>query len=133
MDGSRIDYIVVGCGINVRQTEIPEELIESATSLLLEKSGTYCIEEILDKVLVEFENYYKGFLEKDGLRDFVTEYNEWLISLNAEVRVLDPKGEFCGISKGINESGELLIELADGRIEVVYAGEVSVRGLYGYV
>lgn len=131
--GSKIDYIVVGCGINVRQTEIPGELTDSATSLLLEKNGNYSIQELLDSVLVEFEKYYELFLDKTSLKDFVSEYNEWLVSLNMEVRVLDPKGEYTGISKGINESGELLVEQPDGGIEEVYAGEVSVRGLYGYV
>lgn len=29
--------------------------------------------------------------------------------------------------------GELLVEKEDGTITEVYAGEVSVRGLYGYV
>ena len=46
---------------------------------------------------------------------------------------LDPKGEFTGLSKGINEKGELLVELPSGEVTAIYAGEVSVRGLYGYV
>ena len=63
----------------------------------------------------------------------MTEYNEWLVSLDKEVKVLDPKGEFTGISQGINEKGELLVALPDGSVTAIYAGEVSVRGLYGYV
>ena len=47
--------------------------------------------------------------------------------------MLDPKGEFRGISRGINSTGELLVEREDGTVEAVYAGEVSVRGIYGYV
>ena len=53
--------------------------------------------------------------------------------MNREVRVLDPKGEFQGISRGMNQNGELLVEKEDGSVVCVYAGEVSVRGLYGYV
>ena len=49
------------------------------------------------------------------------------------MRVLDPKGEFCGTARGINEAGELLVEKEDGELARVYAGEVSVRGVYGYV
>ena len=133
LDGSKIDYIVVGCGFNLNQKMIPEELKESATSLVLEKEDTYSIQTVLDKSLAEFEKYYERFLEISSLEFVLAEYNDWLVSLNSEVRVLDPKGEFCGISKGINESGELLVELPDGKTEVVYAGEVSVRGIYGYV
>lgn len=49
------------------------------------------------------------------------------------VCVLDPKGEYRGIARGINDQGELLVERPDGTVEEVYAGEVSVRGIYGYV
>ena len=46
---------------------------------------------------------------------------------------MDPKGEYRGIARGINDRGELLVERQDGTVEEVYAGEVSVRGIYGYV
>ena len=60
-------------------------------------------------------------------------YNSLLVNRNREVRVLDPKGEFRGIAGGIDESGQLLVEREDGSIAEIYAGEVSVRGIYGYV
>ena len=80
-----------------------------------------------------FEDYYECFLQTKDLSYLMTKYNEWLVSRRKEVRVLDPKGEFTGISKGINEKGELLVELPNGEVTAIYAGEVSVRGLYGYV
>lgn len=131
--GGRIDYVIVGTGINVNQDLIPEELAVSATSLCLEKGHRFSKEELLNRILFEFEQYYERFMKKGGLQEFVTEYNEWLVSMDCEVRVLDPKGEFSGISRGINEKGELLVELPDKEIVAIYAGEVSVRGLYGYV
>jgi len=133
LNGSDIDSVIVGTGINVNQTVIPEELSGSATSLLLEKGQSFIREEILNNVLSTFEQYYENFLQEDSLENIVPQYNEWLVSLNTEVRVLDPKGEYSGIARGINDGGELLVELSDGTIEIVYAGEVSVRGLYGYV
>jgi len=133
LNGSDIDSIIVGTGINVNQTVIPDELSESATSLLLEKGQSFIREEILNKVLSAFEQYYENFLKEGSLENIVPQYNEWLVSLNTEVRVLDPKGEYSGIARGINDGGELLVELSDGTIEIVYAGEVSVRGVYGYV
>ena len=81
-------------------------------------------EEILECVLIAFEEYYELFLQTGALQQLVKQYNEWLVSLNTEVRVLDPQGEYSGISRGINENGELLVEVPDGKIEVVYAGEV---------
>ena len=49
------------------------------------------------------------------------------------MRVLDPKGEYTAKALGINENGLLMVERADGKLEAVYAGEVSVRGIYGYI
>jgi len=149
-----IDHVVVGTGVNINQTSIPEELEQSATSLLLEKnkisrertehSDKDGIDEteyvklfdrdgLLEHILTAFEGYYDLFLQKQDLSDLMKEYNSWLVSLDKEVKVLDPQGEFTGISKGINEKGELLVELPDGEVTAIYAGEVSVRGLYGYV
>ena len=133
LNGSGIDSVIVGTGINVNQKEIPEELIVSATSLCLQRGMDFNKEEILESILVAFEKYYEEFIEQGTLKQFTAQYNEWLVSLNGEVRVLDPKGEYLGIARGINENGELLVELLSGKIELVYAGEVSVRGLYGYV
>lgn len=149
-----IDFVVVGTGVNVNQTSIPVELESSATSLLLEQKRLLALEKtvlevcdgkkfgkgmffdrdaLLEHILNGFEDYYTLFLQKKNLSDLMTEYNEWLVSLEKEVKVLDPKGEFTGISKGINEKGELLVALPDGSVTAIYAGEVSVRGLYGYV
>ena len=47
--------------------------------------------------------------------------------------MLDPKGEYSGTARGINKKGELIVEREDGALINVFAGEVSVRGIYGYV
>jgi BirA family transcriptional regulator, biotin operon repressor / biotin---[acetyl-CoA-carboxylase] ligase len=60
-------------------------------------------------------------------------YNARLVNKDAKVRILDPKGEYDAVAKGIDERGELLVIRDDGVTEKVYAGEVSVRGIYGYV
>ena len=48
-------------------------------------------------------------------------------------RVLDPAGAYEAHAKGINDTGELIVVLPDGTEREIYAGEVSVRGIYGYV
>ena len=49
------------------------------------------------------------------------------------MEVLDPKGKWQGTAIGIEKTGELLVQRKDSSVEAVYAGEVSVRGIYGYV
>ena len=68
---------------------------------------------------------------KDGIMTHL--YDRYLINRDREVRVLDPLGEYGGIAEGINDRGELIIKLKDGSYCTVASGEVSVRGVYGYV
>ena len=67
------------------------------------------------------------------MSSLLEDYNDELAGKGDTVVVLDPKGEFEGVSLGINEQGELQVRRDDGSVENVYAGEVSVRGVYGYV
>ena len=46
---------------------------------------------------------------------------------------MEPGHEYTGTALGINDQGELLVRCPDGHTEAIYAGEVSVRGVYGYV
>ena len=80
-----------------------------------------------------FEKEYDEFIKCGDLSFMKDSYNDMLAGLGGQVRVLDPKGEYTGISRGMDERGQLLVETDDGVIRPVYAGEVSVRGLYGYV
>lgn len=124
--------VVAGVGINVNQKEFPEELADKATSLLLERQDQSSRSDIVLGVMEYFEYYY-GLLEDSGdLSAVVDLYDGYLVSKGEKVRVLDPAGEYVGISKGINDQGELIVELEDGSSRTVYSGEVSVRGIYGY-
>lgn len=126
-----VRHVVVGVGINVGLQEFPPE-ITSAASLQAECGREVSRATLLANTMKSFENYYEGFRQKENLSGILDKYNDLLVNRNREVRVLDPKGEFRGISGGIDENGQLLVEREDGTIAEIYAGEVSVRGIYGY-
>lgn len=131
-----IQYIVVGAGINVNigsVEDFQEEIRQTATSLKIETGRQINRAVLLEKVLDRFEKNYEVFLETLDLSNLQKEYQEHLQGVGSEVRVLDPAGEYTGISRGINSKGELIVEKENGERVQVYAGEVSVRGLYGYV
>ena len=133
LDGTRLDYCVAGVGVNVGKQEFAEDIRDKATSLE-EQSGMGIEREgLLQTILGYFERGYEEFLHCEDLSFLREEYNEWLVNQNRQVRVLEPQGEYEGVAKGITTTGELLVECADGQVQKVYAGEVSVRGLYGYV
>lgn len=127
-----IQYVVSGVGINVHRQAFAETLQGHATAL--EEFGhTISRSELLNAILEQFETYYEKFLAEGSLAPIREEYNAILVNRDQEVRVLDPKGEFDGIARGIRDTGELIVELPSGEQKEIYAGEVSVRGIYGYV
>ena len=128
-----IHYVVVGVGINVGLQRFPEQVADTAVCLQEKCGGKVSRAELLVNVLKAFERYYAVFRKTGDLSDLRQMYGNLLVSRDKEVRVLDPKGEYQGIARGINETGELLVEKEDGVVTAVYAGEVSVRGIYGYV
>ena len=128
-----IHYVVIGVGINVGIQEFAPELTASATSLEAECGKSVSKAGLIANTMQAFEKYYEKFQSSTDLSGVLTEYNGRLVNRGREVRVLDPKGEYQGVAQGINSTGELLVSMEDGSVSRVYAGEVSVRGIYGYV
>lgn len=133
MQQEYIQHIVIGVGINVGLQEFAPEVAATATCLEKECGRKVPRATLVAAIMKSFEKYYEIFLETLDFSKLLEPYNKMLVNCNREVRVLDPAGEFTGISKGINQTGELLVEREDGSVTEVYAGEVSVRGIYGYV
>lgn len=128
-----INYVVTGIGINVNTREFPEDIKDVATSLYLENGKQNIRSHLAGAVLESYERFYKIFVQTCDMSMLKEEYNRRLVNVGRAVRVLLPEGEYTGISLGINDSGELLVQTEDGQIHKVLSGEVSVRGVYGYV
>lgn len=126
-------YVIVGAGINMLQESWPEELEDKAISVYQAIGDCISEDKLLDDIVFYVEKYIDIWKETKDLSQLKDGYNDILSGKGSEVTVLDPKGEFGGISQGINDKGELLVQKADGETVAVYAGEVSVRGVYGYI
>lgn len=128
-----IQYVIPGIGINVNQKDFPDDIKATATSLYIESGKIQKRSEIIAAIMEAFEGYYDTFIKTQDMSGLIEEYNANLVNLGNEVCVLDPAGEFRGVSEGINKEGALLVRLADGTLKEIISGEVSVRGVYGYV
>ena len=131
--GSEIDYVVVGVGINVNSREFPKELSQTATSLYLESGRVVERNLLIEDIVDMFYIMYQQFCTQQNISFIQKEYEDMLINKNKEVLVLEPENEYTAYAKGINNTGELLVQMEDGSERKIYAGEVSVRGVYGYV
>ena len=130
------DIVLAGkkvCGILTEMSaEFPEELRERATSLILEQGKPVSRAAVIAAVWKAFEKYYDSFIKTADLSFLREEYGARLLNKGEVVCVLDPKGSWEGIAGGIDENGRLLVE-TEKQVRTVDSGEVSVRGVYGYV
>ena len=127
-----VNYIVIGIGINVSNEEFPEEIKDVATSIYLESGKHVNRAMLIEKIWEEFEDYYELYEKTQDLSSLVKEYDSYLVNRGQKVRVLDPKEPYEGKAMGITDRGELIVDTWEAR-RLVSAGEVSVRGVYGYV
>lgn len=97
-----------------------------ATSLIKELGEKVNRAELIAACLKYFEEYYEKYIAAGNLAPLKEDYEALLLNRNNKVRVLEPNHEYTGLSLGINEDGELLVEKEDGTVTAVYAGEVSV-------
>ena len=133
LSGTQVEDVIVGVGLNVNTMKFPDELEDKATSLRKETLRELECGELLQLILKEFDKQYQRFLENQDLEFLQEDYNAMLINRDREVMVLEPGKEYLAKALGINKLGELLVRKEDGSTEAVFAGEVSVRGIYGYV
>lgn len=128
-----INHVVIGVGINVNTEFFPEEICETATSIRLESGKTWRRAGLIAAILRQFEAQYERFLNEGNLSYLRDAYNAVLVNCNREVRILGDRDGYQAVALGIDDKGELLVRKEDGTEMTVYAGEVSVRGIYGYV
>lgn len=128
-----VNYVIIGIGINVNTTDFDESIKDVASSILLQTGLTIKRSQVVADFAKCFERYYNIFMQTQDMSGLVDEYNGLLINAGREVKINGINSEFVGNAIGINKIGELLVKKQDGSIENIMAGEVSVRGLYGYV
>lgn len=128
-----INYIVVGLGVNVNQEEFSEELFDKATSLKIEHKEVCSRKKIVLEFLKHFEDLYVDFLNQKTLEKTLRICKSRSVLLNKEVWLTTKASKRKVKVIDLNEEGHLMIENSEKKTEEIFYGEVSVRGLNGYV
>ena len=71
-------------------------------------------------------------VEKNGVKGILKDYEKRSILLNREIYAVGQQEVRKGICVGFTETGALLFQ-SDGKIEELNSGEISIRGVNGYV
>ena len=128
----RVNYIVVGIGMNVKDTDFEEEPQDKATSLYKENYNVSRI-DIVKEILCQFEKLYLDYIEKDDKKEVLDICRQYSAIINKEIYVIKNDQKELVDCIGINEEGNLIIKNKDGNLEEIMSGEVSIRGVKGYV
>ena len=132
-----INYVVTGIGINANNRHFNKEIEKTATSIYLQTGKEVDRAQLAACTVDSFGAYYRKFEEAKSITPFIEEYNSLLASMDKEVKIFygmeeDAERTETGRARGINKDGALIVDTKNGT-EYVMSGEVSVRGLYGYV
>lgn len=123
----RINYIVLGIGINVnlRMENVPKDIKNTLTSLNLITKNKIDRKQLFIKIIEEFDILYKE-VEAKGFAHILDLWREYSITLNKEIKVIAPNEEYIGKAIDIDEDGALIVN-CNGKIKKVIAGDVSIR------
>ena len=129
-----LDYIVVGIGINVNldSKDIPKQLKSRASSIKIE-SKEVKRKELLSRFLNNFELLYDEFKLDVSMNKALEVNRAYSEVLGKDIKVIGPKDSYQAKALDFLEDGQLLVEKKDGSKEKLYSGEISVRGLDGYI
>ncbi len=128
-----VNYVVIGIGINVNTEHFEDEIKDTASSLYVESGKHFKRSRLIVFFAEEFTKYYKIFMENQNLSGLKDDYNKMLVNKDNVVKIINKEETFTGTALGIDDKGELEVVKEDGSHTMIVSGEVSVRGLYGYV
>ena len=129
----QVDYAIIGIGINCLQSkeDFPAELRDMAGSLAMFAETAVSPEALAGAMVEALWQMSLGLLShKKAVMD---RYCSLCVTLNQPVCIHKAEERLYGFAADIEEDGALVVAFPDGTRQTVNSGEVSVRGLYGYI
>lgn len=129
----RVSHAIIGIGINCCQAELdfPED-IRSFAGSLAGITGRKIDRARVAAAMVEalWQMDRKLLTDKAHILD---QYRADCITLGREIALMRGNEARYGKAMDIDDEGALVVRFSDGRTEAVSSGEVSIRGMYGYL
>lgn len=128
-----VDYAIIGIGINVcqRECDFAPEIRDIAGSLSMAAGKQ--IDRSRAAAAMMDALYDMDLHLLTGKADMLRRYRENCITIGQDISLLRGDEVRYGTALDVDDNGALIVRFHDGRIQAVNSGEVSVRGMYGYV
>jgi len=119
----RINWLIIGLGLNVNTPCFPPDLKDKATSLSLAMGHDFSRPEVTALILQQLEANYI-LLSREGFAPIATKWRRGTVSLGRNVLVTGSGFKLSGIARDIDQDGYLLLEQEGGEIIRITAGDV---------
>lgn len=132
-ESNALEYLIPGIGINVnhRSEDFSPEIRDMATSLAQQLGKPVRRSELAAQVILALDRAYRDFPGNKG--EYLAKYRADCMTPGHQVQLITPVSRQEAWAVEIDDQFRLVVELPDGERKALSAGEVSVRGMYGYV
>jgi len=126
--------LVLGIGVNVAQRaeDFTPDVAAMATSLERELGRPVSRAALAAALIRELDRMYAD-LRAGDLTAYLSAYRRDCVNLGRQVQLIGPAGRETVTAVGIDDDFGLTVRNGAGETWTVRSGEVSVRGLYGYI
>ena len=134
-ESGRVAYVITGIGVNVGQApgDFSPDVAAMATSLSWELGQPVSRPRLAAAMIEELDKAYSA-LRCGDLSEYLAACRRDCVTLGKRVQLLSPDGRReTAEAVGLDERFGLIVRDASSAERVIRAGEVSVRGMYGYV
>ncbi len=126
MQQNTVEYIVIGLGINVNQTQFPKELLQKATSLRLESHQEIDRVKLFKEIILSLEASYKPSVAT-RFQSVVPFWLDHATMINKPIVVSEQGNVITGIVKGLSKEGGLILQTNETE-KTLFAGDVTILG-----
>ena len=126
----RVNHVVMGTGINVNMKPSDDFIYDTATSLFMETGIKYSRVRLAAFLLDEFEMVYNRWLSEGNLEFIIDEWDGYSLLKDRLIDVRTSTGIVSGKAMGIACNGALRLQLPDGTVLLVYAGDATLHGAF---
>lgn len=128
IEKDRLQYAVMGIGVNVAQRDFPNEIAPTATSLHIETGRELAPDDFAKPLLERLGAWYEIAVSEPA-KVFARWEELSSYARGCAVRVESSDWSIEGITRGLTEAGALIVELANGEKREVFSGEVKLRSV----
>ncbi|HFI0107748.1 TPA: bifunctional biotin--[acetyl-CoA-carboxylase] ligase/biotin operon repressor BirA, partial [Streptococcus suis] len=117
MENQRVTDVIIGVGINVHIDDFPKELRQSAGNLF-DDQPPFTRNQLITAI-------WKAFLETDD-KELIALYKEKSLVVGQQVSFVENQVEFKGTAIAVTDTGNLVIQLDNGKAKIISSGEISL-------